>query len=497
METTDTQPYDWDQLAATLATHTAWDAPSPAEPTASSPSPPPPPTQQHSRARSTTLCPQSLLHDLADPTISIADLTHIHHATVNTLAEATRSEDFKHALDAYRALSDLRATLQQANMTTVLAGIATTAESDETRRKAATTLSRSEPRKPSSGRRRATSTLPPASGNATRHHTTLPGPASSGTRKSSQSAAHTSPPHAEFYPRGMTTPGTTTPDDTARPCTVGNITIATGQPLTIIAGPCMFETLDLGLEVGHALRNACQQLSLPFIFKASFDKANRSSVASARGPGIDQGLDWLQTAAKELNCPVTTDIHEPGQADQIAAAVDMIQIPAFLCRQTDLLIAAGQAAAEHGRAVSVKKGQFLSPREMAGPVRKLAEVGCENVLLIERGTFFGYHRLVNDFTGLGDMMELDCSKFTTLGPPPVCFDVTHSTQLPGSGEQTGGRPDRAPLLANAATASGVHALFIEAHPDPSKAMSDGATQLPLDQIHGLLERVARISMAIG
>jgi 2-dehydro-3-deoxyphosphooctonate aldolase (KDO 8-P synthase) len=287
------------------------------------------------------------------------------------------------------------------------------------------------------------------------------------------------------------------PADQARPCTVREITIAEGHPLAIIAGPCMFETLDLGLAVGETLRDACADLGLPFIFKASFDKANRSSVASARGPGIEQGLEWLHAASETLGCPVTTDIHEPGQADAIAAAVDMIQVPAFLCRQTDLLIAAGEAAAAHGRAVSVKKGQFLSPREMAGPVRKLAEVGCENVLLIERGTFFGYHRLVNDFTGLGDLMELDCSKFSAAGSPPVCFDVTHSTQLPGSGEQTGGRPDRAPLLANAATAAAVHALFIEAHPEPAKAMSDGATQLTPSAAVEILERVSRIRGALG
>ncbi len=284
---------------------------------------------------------------------------------------------------------------------------------------------------------------------------------------------------------------------TPRPCTVRDITIARGCPLTIIAGPCMFESLDLGLEVGRVFKQACDALGLAYIFKASFDKANRSSVASARGPGIEQGLEWLSAARDELSVPVTTDIHEPAQAGLVARVVDMLQIPAFLCRQTDLLAAAGEAAAEHGRAVSVKKGQFLSPREMAGPVRKLAEVGCENVLLIERGTFFGYHRLVNDFTGLGDLLELDCSAFSDKGSPPVCFDVTHSTQLPGSGEQTGGRRERSPLLANAATAAGVHALFIEAHPDPATAMSDGATQLRLDEVAGVLERVAKIREAIA
>ena len=294
---------------------------------------------------------------------------------------------------------------------------------------------------------------------------------------------------------------TARPNAAIRSCTVRDISIGGGHPLTIIAGPCMFESLELGLEVGASLRDTCADLGLPFIFKASFDKANRSSVASARGPGLELGLEWLRTAADKLACPVTTDIHEASQAHAIAEAVDMIQVPAFLCRQTDLLIATGEAAAANNRAVSVKKGQFLSPREMGGPVRKLAEVACENVMLIERGTFFGYHRLVNDFTGLGDLMELDCSKFSQsyegAASPPVCFDVTHSTQLPGSGEQTGGRPDRAPLLANAATAAGVHALFIEAHPEPSKAMSDGATQLPIGEIRGVLERVAKIRKALA
>ncbi len=292
-----------------------------------------------------------------------------------------------------------------------------------------------------------------------------------------------------------------------RTCTVRDTDIGPGRPLAVIAGPCMFESLDMGLDVGNRLRDTCGRLGLPFVFKASFDKANRSSVASPRGPGLERGLEWLHTAREQLGCPVTTDIHTPDQAHPAAEVVDLLQIPAFLCRQTDLLTAAGEAAKKHGRAVSVKKGQFLSPREMVGPVRKLAEAGCDNVLLIERGTFFGYHRLVNDFIGLGDLMELDCSKFrpdadieqsevSDLFSPPVCFDVTHSTQTPGSGEQTGGRRDRAPLLARAAAAAGVHALFIEAHPDPAHAMSDGATQLTLDGFDNVLEQVAAIRGAL-
>lgn len=276
-----------------------------------------------------------------------------------------------------------------------------------------------------------------------------------------------------------------------RVCRVGPVTIGPGRPLAIIAGPCVLESLELGLRVARLCKEACARLGLPFIFKASFDKANRSSVASPRGPGLEQGLAWLERIGLELDVPVTTDIHEPAQAGPVARVVDLVQIPAFLCRQTDLLAAAGRAAAEHGRAVNVKKGQFLAPGEMLGPVRKLAEAGCRNVLLTERGTFFGYHRLVNDFIGLGDLLELPAPD----GPPPICFDCTHSTQLPGAGEQTGGRPERAPLLARAAVAAGVHALFIECHPDPPRALSDASTQQPLDRVPALLASAAAIRRA--
>lgn len=282
-----------------------------------------------------------------------------------------------------------------------------------------------------------------------------------------------------------------------RVCRVGPITIGPGHPLAIIAGPCTLESLELGLEVGRAMKAACDRLALPYIFKASFDKANRSSAGSKRGPGMDEGLDAFRTIKAELGVPVTTDIHTPEQAERVAGVVDLLQIPAFLCRQTDLVVAAARAAAKHNLGVNIKKGQFLSPGEMAGPVRKAHEGGCDNLILTERGTFFGYHRLVNDFTGLGDLMELDCSGFSDLGPPPVCFDVTHSTQLPGSGEQTGGRPDRAPLLARAAVAAGVHALFVECHPEPKKAWSDGATQLEPEKVVAMLEEAAAIHSAIN
>lgn len=266
-----------------------------------------------------------------------------------------------------------------------------------------------------------------------------------------------------------------------RVCRVGTVTIGSGFPLAIIAGPCVLESLDLGLTIGRTVHDLCARLGLAYVFKASFDKANRSSIDSPRGPGLEQGLAWIAAIRAELGVPVTTDIHEASQAQPAAKVCDLLQIPAFLCRQTDLLVAAGKAAAADGRGVNIKKGQFLSPAEMRNPVRKVLDSGCDNVMITERGTFFGYGRLVNDFLGLGDMMDLNSPG----GSPPVCFDVTHSTQTPGTGETTGGRPDRAPLLARAATAAGVHALFLETHPEPGKAMSDASNMLPLDSIEGL------------
>ncbi len=280
----------------------------------------------------------------------------------------------------------------------------------------------------------------------------------------------------------------------SRLCRVKNIEIGAGRPLAVIAGPCVIESREMGLAIGRTLRDACRELGLAYIFKASFDKANRSSIASPRGPGLETGVEWIGSIAGELGVPCTTDIHEPSQAEPAARRIDLLQIPAFLCRQTDLLVASGRAAATHGRAVNVKKGQFLSPGEMSGPVRKLTETSCHNVMLTERGTFFGYGRLVNDFLGLGDLMELKGKGVEA--PPPVCFDCTHSTQLPGAGEQTGGRPDRAPLLAKAAVAAGVHAVFIECHPEPAKALSDASTMLPLAGVPALLKQLAAIRAAV-
>jgi 2-dehydro-3-deoxyphosphooctonate aldolase (KDO 8-P synthase) len=273
---------------------------------------------------------------------------------------------------------------------------------------------------------------------------------------------------------------------------VGAVEIGPGRGLAVLAGPCVLESLDLGLRIGEAMLTACRSAGLAYVFKGSFDKANRSSIRSARGPGLEQGLAWMSEIRGRLGVPVTTDVHEPAQAEIVARSVDLLQIPAFLCRQTDLLIAAGEAAVRHGRGVNVKKGQFLAPHEMGGPVRKLGEAGCRNVMVTERGTTFGYGRLVNDFLGMGDLMELGCDG----GPPPVCFDATHSTQLPGAGETTGGRPERAPLLARAAVAAGVHAVFLETHPEPARALSDASTMMPLGVATGLVGALARLRGAM-
>ncbi|MDY7108662.1 MAG: 3-deoxy-8-phosphooctulonate synthase [Planctomycetota bacterium] len=267
-------------------------------------------------------------------------------------------------------------------------------------------------------------------------------------------------------------------------CTIGSITVGAMQPLAIIAGPCVLEDAETNRRIASTLVELCDGLSLPCVFKASFDKANRSSIHSPRGPGLEAGLAALAEIRREFDVPVTTDIHEPSQAAAAADVIDLLQVPAFLCRQTDLLA----ACAATGRPVNVKKGQFMAPAEMRHVIAKLREGGCEQVMLTERGTFFGYHRLVNDFIGLGDLMELG---------PPVCFDATHSTQLPGAGrEVTAGRPERAGLLARAAVAAGVHALFIECHPDPSHARSDASTVQPLDAMPRLLREAAAIRAAL-
>ncbi len=268
-------------------------------------------------------------------------------------------------------------------------------------------------------------------------------------------------------------------------CTIGNVSVGAQGPLVVIGGPCVLEAPEVNSQIGRSLRDTCGDLGLAYVFKASFDKANRSSIRSARGPGLDQGIAELRRLRDELGVPITTDVHEPAQACRAAEVADMLQVPAFLCRQTDLLA----ACADTGRAVNVKKGQFMAPAEMAHVLTKLRECGAAQIMLTERGTFFGYHRLVNDFMGLGDLMELGV---------PVCFDVTHSTQLPGGdASTTGGRPERAGLLARAAVAAGVHAVFIECHPRPAEALSDASTCQPLDGMAALLRPLVAIYAALS
>jgi 2-dehydro-3-deoxyphosphooctonate aldolase (KDO 8-P synthase) len=253
-------------------------------------------------------------------------------------------------------------------------------------------------------------------------------------------------------------------------------------PLFVIAGPCVIESLELCLEVGRHVKGVCERLGLAYVFKASFDKANRSSNASFRGPGLEGGLKILERIKSELNVPVLTDVHETHHAEAAGKVVDVLQVPAFLARQTDLLLACGWT----GKVVNVKKGQFMAPAEMKLAVEKIRSTGNENIMLTERGTFFGYGRLVNDFTGLAVMKETG---------RPVVFDVTHSTQMPaGLGTSSGGHPEYSPLLARAAIATGcVDGLFLECHPDPRNAKSDAATMLGLSEAEPLLRACKEIA----
>lgn len=251
--------------------------------------------------------------------------------------------------------------------------------------------------------------------------------------------------------------------------------------LFIIAGPCVIESAEQCLSIARHVKGVCEKLGLTYIFKASFDKANRSSNASFRGPGLTDGLVVLERVKHEVGVAVLTDVHEAAQAPVAAKVVDVLQVPAFLARQTDLLVACGQS----GRVVNVKKGQFMSPQEMGNAVEKVRSAGGSQVWLTERGTFFGYNRLVNDFTGLAVMKQFGC---------PVVFDVTHSTQQPaGLGNQSGGNPQFSPLLARAAVAAGVDGLFLECHPDPRHAKSDAATVLHLDSVEPLLTQCQQIA----
>jgi len=264
-------------------------------------------------------------------------------------------------------------------------------------------------------------------------------------------------------------------------CRIGSVTIGAGR-LALIAGPCVAESLELCLQVASAMADLCARLDVGFIFKASYDKANRSSAAGYRGPGLAQGLDWLGRVAKKIGAPVLSDIHEAAQAASAAAVLDCLQIPAFLCRQTDLLV----AAARTGKPVNIKKGQFMAPWDMKQAVEKVRSAGNDQVLITERGTSFGYNRLVTDFCGLAAMRPY----------APVVFDATHSVQEPGAmGTASGGHRQGAPILAAAAMAAGADALFIETHPNPAAAKSDAATMIPLAEMDGLLRRCLAIYRA--
>lgn len=252
----------------------------------------------------------------------------------------------------------------------------------------------------------------------------------------------------------------------------------------VIAGPCVIEDESLTLSIAERLRQIAAELAIPLVFKASFDKANRTSLDSYRGPGLERGLDILRKVREATGLPITTDIHEPSQAGPAAEVCDLLQIPAFLARQTDLLL----AAARTGRAVHVKKGQFLAPGDMRHVVGKLEGAGCENILLGERGTFFGYGRLVNDMRSIPEMQALGV---------PVIYDATHSVQEPGGlGGATGGNRRMVEPLARAAVAVGADALFFETHPAPEKALSDGPNMVPLDHFPALLGRLLAIRQTV-
>jgi 2-dehydro-3-deoxyphosphooctonate aldolase (KDO 8-P synthase) len=251
----------------------------------------------------------------------------------------------------------------------------------------------------------------------------------------------------------------------------------------VIAGPCVIETADLCLRIAESLAVRASRLPIQAVFKASYDKANRTSGGSYRGPGLDDGLAVLDRVRRETGLPVTTDVHLPEQATAAGQVCDLLQIPAFLCRQTDILL----AAAATGRAVNVKKGQFVAPGDMRHAVAKLLAGGCHDIMLCERGTFFGYGRLVNDFAGLAVMRSFGV---------PVIFDATHSVQQPASlGGTTGGDRSLVEPLARAAAAVGVDGVFFETHPDPDTSPSDGPNMVPLADLGGVLERVLRIHEA--
>jgi 2-dehydro-3-deoxyphosphooctonate aldolase (KDO 8-P synthase) len=257
------------------------------------------------------------------------------------------------------------------------------------------------------------------------------------------------------------------------------------RPLFLIAGPCVVESRELQIDVAGRLKEITSKLGVPFIFKSSYDKANRSSGKSFRGLGMDKGLAILDEVKRQIGVPVLTDVHEEDEVKPVAAVVDVLQTPAFLCRQTDFI----RAAASAGKPVNIKKGQFLSPQEMKNVVDKAREAsGTENILVCERGFSFGYGNLVSDMRSLAIMRDTGC---------PVVFDATHSVQLPGGqGTASGGQREFIPVLARAAVASGIAGLFMETHPDPAKALSDGPNAWPLGMMQGLLETLVELDRTV-
>ena len=262
-----------------------------------------------------------------------------------------------------------------------------------------------------------------------------------------------------------------------RDVAIGALTVGNDRPLTVIAGPCQLESLDQGLEIARTMAAACAEAGAGYVFKASYDKAYRTSISGARGMGIAAGLEALATIRSEIGCPVLTDVHHPEDCARVAKAVDVIQIPAFLCRQTDLLLAAG----ETGAVVNIKKGQFLAPWDMPNVAAKVASAGNERILLTERGTSFGYNTLVADMRALPQMAATGY---------PVVMDATHSVQQPGGlGGASGGQREFAPVMARAAVSLGIAAVFIETHPTPDTAPSDGPNMIPLDQMPALIRQL--------
>src|SRR5438270_10024621 len=270
----------------------------------------------------------------------------------------------------------------------------------------------------------------------------------------------------------------------ARTVAVGDLTCGEGQPLMFIAGPCVIESHDLTLRIAETLAGIADEFSIPLVFKASFDKANRTSGQTFRGPGVEEGMKTLAAVKRATGLPLTTDVHESHQIEPVAEECDLIQVPAFLARQTDLL----QAAARTGRAVNVKKGQFMAPWDMKNVRAKMIEAGNDKLLLTERGTTFGYGQLVNDMRSIPWMQELGC---------PVIFDATHSVQMPaGKGDKSDGDRRMVPFLARAAVACGCDGVFLETHPRPEEALSDGPNMIPLDDFPALVACCLRLRKAI-